>query len=77
MATLQGPLDGRRVGAVPRTAVLGAGTHLDSYLDSDFSSQAVFPPPKFFFAVSTIPCGGRGHGLRLPVPGGVTTYTSG
>lgn len=38
----------------------GCGTHLNSYLDSDFSSQAVFPPPKFFFAVSTILCGERG-----------------
>lgn len=28
---------------------------LDSYFDSVFSSQAVFPPPKFFFAVSAKP----------------------
>lgn len=45
------------------------GTYLNSYLDSDFSSHAVFPPPKFFFAVSTIPCGERvGMGLRAAVP---------
>lgn len=29
--------------------------HLDSYFDSVFSSQAVFPPPKFFLAVSAKP----------------------
>lgn len=29
--------------------------YLDSYFDSVFSSQAVFPPPKFFLAVSANP----------------------
>lgn len=46
----------------PQRRALGQseqGAHLNSYLDSVFSSQAVFPPPKFFFAVSTIPCGER------------------
>lgn len=36
------------------------GTYLNSYLDRDFSSHAVLPPPKFFLAVSAIPCGGGG-----------------
>lgn len=50
------------------------GTHLNSYLDSDFSSQAVFPPPKFFLAVSAIPCRERvDTGLALlPRPAGGT-----
>lgn len=58
----QKPLGGLGVPVHGRQSAQFLGTHLDSYLDSVFSSHAVLPPPKFFLAVLAIPCGGGGTG---------------
>lgn len=62
----QKPLRGLRVPVHSCQSAQFLGTHLDSYLDSVFSSHAVLPPPKFFLAVLAIPCGGEvtGSGVR-------------
>lgn len=41
--------------------ICSAQPYLVSYLDSFLSSHAVFPPPKFFFAVFSNPCVNKSH----------------